>query len=148
MKQKKQKTLSIAMFGQRAPSDPLGGGIEVVVTELATRMAALGHEVTCYNRSNKQIKKTERPTEYEGVREKYVPILQAKGLSAVSSSFFAALACTFGKYDVVHIHAEGPAVMCWLPKLFRKRIVVTVHGACEIIETTGKKSDKSRVLAA
>lgn len=41
MKQKKQKTLSIAMFGQRAPGDPLGGGIEVVVTELATRMASL-----------------------------------------------------------------------------------------------------------
>lgn len=57
MKQKKQKTLSIAVFGQRAPGDPLGGGIEVVVTELATRMAALGHKVTCYNRSNNQIKK-------------------------------------------------------------------------------------------
>ncbi|WP_373132248.1 hypothetical protein [Clostridium sp. M62/1] len=41
MKYKKQKTLSIAMFGQRAPSDPLGGGIEVVVTERATRMAVL-----------------------------------------------------------------------------------------------------------
>ena len=57
-----------------------------------------------------------------------VPTLQAKGLSAVSSSFFAAVACAFGKYDVVHIHAEGPAAMCWLPKLFRKRVVVTVHG--------------------
>ena len=27
------------------------GGVEVVVTELARRMAALGHEVTCYDRS-------------------------------------------------------------------------------------------------
>ncbi|MFR7751306.1 MAG: hypothetical protein ACLU1W_11520 [Collinsella sp.] len=26
------------------------GGVEVVVTELARRMAALGHEVTCYDR--------------------------------------------------------------------------------------------------
>ena len=128
MKQKKQKTLSIAMFGQRAPDDPFGGGIEVVVTELATRMAALGHKVTCFNRSNNQIKKSERPKEYNGVQEKYVPTLQAKGLAAVSSSFFAAVACAFGKYDVVHIHAEGPAAMCWLPKLFRKRVVVTVHG--------------------
>ena len=33
-----------------------------------------------------------------------------------------------GKYDVVHIHAEGPAAMCWLPKLFGKRVIVTVHG--------------------
>ena len=126
------------MFGQRAPGDPLGGGIEVVVTELATRMTALEHTVTCYNRTNNQIKKSDRPTEYKGVREKYVPTLQAKGIAAVSSSFFTALACAFGKYDVVHIHAEGPAAMCWIPKLFGKRVIVTVHGACEIIETTGK----------
>lgn len=123
-----EKPLSIAMFGQRGPGDPLGGGIEVVVTELATRMAALGHKVTCYNRSNSQIKKSDRLTEYKGVREKYVPTLQAKGISAVSSSFFAALACALGKYDVVHIHAEGPAAMCWMPKLFGKRVIVTVHG--------------------
>ena len=128
MKWKNQKVLSIAMFGQRAPGDPLGGGIEVVVTELATRMTALEHTVTCYNRTNNQIKKSDRPTEYKGVREKYVPTLQAKGIAAVSSSFFAALACAFGKYDVVHIHAEGPAAMCWIPKLFGKRVIVTVHG--------------------
>ena len=34
----------------------------------------------------------------------------------------------FGKYDVVHIHAEGPAFFCWLPKLFGKRVVCTIHG--------------------
>ena len=41
---------------------------------------------------------------------------------------FAALASAFSPYDVVHIHAEGLAVMCWLPKLFGKRVIVTVHG--------------------
>lgn len=34
----------------------------------------------------------------------------------------------FGKYDAVHIHAEGPAAFCWLPKLFGKRVIVTIHG--------------------
>ena len=33
-----------------------------------------------------------------------------------------------GKYDVVHIHAEGPAFFSWIPKLFGKRVVVTIHG--------------------
>ena len=28
----------------------------------------------------------------------------------------------------MHIHAEGPAFFCWLPKLFGKRVVVTIHG--------------------
>ena len=50
------------------------------------------------------------------------------GLAAVSSSFFAALCSAFGRYDVVHIHAEGPAFFAWLPKMFGKRVVVTVHG--------------------
>lgn len=46
----------------------------------------------------------------------------------MSSSFFAALYSAFGKYDVVHIHAEGPAFFSWLPKKFGKRVVVTIHG--------------------
>ena len=31
------------------------GGVEVVVTELARRMAVLGHEVTCYDRSGSDV---------------------------------------------------------------------------------------------
>ena len=46
----------------------------------------------------------------------------------MSASFFAALCCAFGKYDIVHIHAEGPAFFCWIPKLFRKKVIVTIHG--------------------
>ena len=51
----------------------------------------------------------------------------------MSSSGFAALCSAFGRYDVVHIHAEGPAFFAWLPKLLGKRVVVTIHGECEII---------------
>ena len=50
------------------------------------------------------------------------------GLAAVSSSFFAALCSALGKYDTVHIHAEGPAFFTWLPKMFGKRVIVTIHG--------------------
>ena len=50
------------------------------------------------------------------------------GLAAVSSSFFAALCCAFGQYDIVHIHAEGPAFFAWLPKMFGKKVIVTIHG--------------------
>lgn len=52
----------------------------------------------------------------------FVPILTSGGLAAVSSSFFAALCSAFGRYDVVHIHAEGPAFFCWIPKLFGKKM--------------------------
>lgn len=38
---------------------------------------------------------------------------------------------------MVHIHAEGPAFFCWIPKLFGKRVICTIHGECEIILFTG-----------
>lgn len=126
--QQRKEILSIAMFGQRAPDDPSGGGVEVVAKELSTRMVAAGHKVTCYVRFNSYVSKTARITEYKGVQEKYILTINRKGLAAVSSSFCAAFACAFGKYDVVHIHAEGPAAMCWIPKFFGKKIIVTIHG--------------------
>lgn len=123
--------MKIAMFGhKRIPSRE--GGVEIVVEELATRMAELGHEVTCYNRNGCHVSGVEFALESEkkqnNLRSKTVPTVDKKGLAAVTSSFFAALACAFSNAEVVHIHAEGPAFMCWLPKLMRKRTVVTIHG--------------------
>lgn len=130
-KSKPKEKLNIAMFGQkRIPSRE--GGVEIVVEELCTRMVAQGHNVTCYNRGGHHVSGSEydskRLKEYKGIKLKTVPTIEKKGIAAVSSSFFAALCCAFGKYDVVHIHAEGPAFFCWLPKLFHKRVIVTVHG--------------------
>lgn len=123
--------MKVAMIGhKRVPSHE--GGIEVVVEELAKRMVRLGHEVTCYNRSGNHIGgkqyTTKRYKEYEGIRIKYVPTIDVKGLAAVTSSFFGCLAAAVGHYDVVHVHAEGPAFFCWIPKLFGKRVIVTIHG--------------------
>ena len=130
-----EKDLRIAVFGQKRLSRE--GGVEIVVKELCTRMARQGCQVTCYNRSGHHVSGAEYDdidnTNYEGIRQKYVPTIEKKGLAAVSASAFAALYSAFGKYDVVHIHAEGPAFFSWLPKMFGKRVVVTIHGECEII---------------
>ena len=56
--------------------------------------------------------------------------------------------CNGRKYDVVHIHAEGPAFFEWLPKMFGKKVVVTIHGECEIIWTTREKPGFMRGCAA
>ncbi|MBQ7278697.1 MAG: glycosyltransferase family 4 protein [Clostridia bacterium] len=119
------------MFGhKRIPSRE--GGIEVVVGELSRRMAGLGHPVTCFNRSGHHVSGAafdgENRKEYEGVRLKSVWTLNKKGLAAMTASLSAAVLAAFGPYDAVHVHAEGPAFMCWLPKLMGKRVVVTVHG--------------------
>lgn len=103
------KKLAVAMFGQKRLSRE--GGVEIVVKELCTRMARDGYEVTCFNRGGHHVSGAEYDDagkmEYEGIRQKTVPTIDAKGLAAVSSSGFAALYSAFGKYDVVHIHAEA-----------------------------------------
>ncbi len=123
--------LNIAMFGhKRVPSRE--GGVEIVVEELSTRMLKKGHNVTLYNRRGHHVSDATydvaKTSEYKGVKIKSVLTIDKKGLAAVTSSFFASLKCAFSKAQVVHIHAEGPAFMTPLLKLFRKRVVVTVHG--------------------
>ncbi len=125
------KHFRIAMLGhKRIPSRE--GGVEIVVEELSTRMAAMGHDVTCFNRSGHHVSGREFDqsslSEYKGVKLKKVLTIDAKGLAAMTSSFFGAIRCAFGKFDVVHFHAEGPCAFIWLPKLFGKRVVATIHG--------------------
>lgn len=123
--------LRVAMLGhKRIPSRE--GGIEIVVEELSTRMVNLGYDVTCYNRSGHHISgkqfDTQSLKEYKGIKLKNVLTINAKGLAAMTSSFFGAIAIAFSKCDVVHFHAEGPCAMLWIPKLFGKRCIATIHG--------------------
>jgi len=125
------KKMKICHFGHKSILER-SGGVEVVVYELATRMTKRGYDVTCYNRSGHHVSGKEfdagRQSECQGVRLKYVPTVQKRGLAAVSSSIFASVFAACSSNKVVHIHAEGPAFMCWLPKLLGKRVIVTVHG--------------------
>ena len=149
-RKKMSEELKIAMFGHKRWSRE--GGVEIVVKELCTRMAQQGCQVTCYNRSGHHVSGAEYDgvdkTEYKGITQKYVPTIEKKGLAAVSSSFFAALCSAFGKYDVVHIHAEGPAFFSWLSKMLGKRVVVTIHGWKDIIWLNQKTPHEYSVLTA
>ena len=123
--------MRIVMLGhKRVPSRE--GGVEIVVEELATRMVAAGHQVTCLNRAGKHVSGEEFHTagmpEFKGVGIKTVPALDKKGLAAMTASVTGAIAAALGPYDVVHFHAEGPCAMLWLPKLFGKRCIATIHG--------------------
>lgn len=127
MGEKKQNQLRIAFLGMKCMPALGQGGVEVVVEELSTRMAKMGHQVTCYNRSGKQGGKKGLTT-YKGVRIVNVPTIDKRGLAAMSASTVAAIRAAFGPYDVVHFHAEGPCAMLWLPKLMGKRCIATIHG--------------------
>ena len=129
--QNSSSKLNIAMLGQkRVPSRE--GGVEIVVEELSTRMVERGHNVTLYNRRGHHVSGKEYDIQsldnYKGVEIRTVPTIEKKGLAAASSALFAACAAAFGNYDVVHFHAEGPCFFCWIPKLFGKKVVATIHG--------------------
>ena len=115
---------------KRVPSRE--GGVEVVVTELATRMVSKGHKVTCFNRSGHHVAGEEFDSadlsDYKGVRLINVPTINRRGFAAATSSVFGAIRAAFGPYDIVHFHAEGPCAAIWIPKLFGKRCIATIHG--------------------
>lgn len=123
--------MKIAILGhKRIPSRE--GGVEIVVEELSTRMVQKGIDVTCYNRRGHHVSgeeyDIEQMNEYKGVKLKSVFTVNKRGLAAMSASVSGAIRATFGSFDVVHFHAEGPCAMLWLPKLFGKRCIATVHG--------------------
>lgn len=131
----RKDSLRIAMIGhKRIPSRE--GGVEIVVEELAVRMAAMGHHVDAYNRYGHHVSGKKYEQEYgwkgrkfyKGVRVYIIPTFRTSSLNAIVYSFFATVRAMFGRYDVMHFHAEGPSVMVWLPNLFHKKVIVTVHG--------------------
>lgn len=125
------KKLKIAMIGhKRIPSRE--GGVEIVVYELSNLMAKAGNRVDVYNRSGAHVSGAEFKNDnmpIDGnIKIITVPTPKSKTLNAFVYSFLAAVRSLFGRYDVVHFHAEGPAAMCFLPKLFGIRTLVTIHG--------------------
>ena len=124
--------MKIAMFGhKRIPSRE--GGVEIVVEELAKREAALGNDVIVYNRKGHHVSGSKFDVDNDCINLKNVKIktvftFQNSKLNAIVYSFLSAIRVSFSRCDVVHIHAEGPAFFCWIPKLFGKRVICTIHG--------------------
>ncbi|MDN0068599.1 glycosyltransferase family 4 protein [Collinsella ihumii] len=122
--------MRIAMIGQKRTGSR-EGGIEVVVAELATRMAALGHEVTCYDRGGTDVNGEPTPTEpyeYKGVRIVPVKTVDVRGLAALTSAYAATYAALKDRPDVIHYHAEGPCNALPLAARAGVRTVATIHG--------------------
>lgn len=123
--------MKVAMIGHKVvPSRR--GGIENVLTIMCPMLCEMGLDVTCYNRSSDKVENeyvgTVKNKMYKGVKIKNAWTLNIRGFAAMIASFTAAIAASFGNYDVIHFHAEGPCAALWIPKLFGKKCVATVHG--------------------
>lgn len=123
--------MKISMIGHKAvPSTR--GGIETVLTNLCPILVKKGAEVVCFNRSSDRAEpefiSEIKDGKYKGVTIKKAGTLNINGVSALLASFSAAFACLFNKSDIIHFHAEGPSAAIFLPKMFGKKCVATVHG--------------------
>lgn len=116
--------MKIAMIGQKGiPSR--AGGVEIHVEEISARLVELGHGVTVYCRKSYC---KDRPKMYRGIKLKYIPSISTKHLDAIIYSFIATLHALLENYDIYHYHALGPSTVSWIPRLFGKKVVCTVHG--------------------
>jgi len=113
------------MVGQRGVPATFGG-IEHHVESLGARLAARGHHVTVYCRTNYGL---ERPATYRGMSLRHLPTVGTKHLDAISHSAISTAAAMVRHHDVVHYHAIGPGLLSPLPRfLSGARVVQTIHG--------------------
>lgn len=116
--------MKIAMIGQKGiPSR--AGGVEIHVEELAAELVNMGAVVDVYCRRHYC---KNRVKFHRGIRLYYIPSISTKHLDAIVYTFLATLIALFKGYDVFHYHACGPSILCWIPRLFGKKVVCTTHG--------------------
>lgn len=125
----------VVMIGhKRVPSRE--GGVEIVVENLATKLTERGYYVEVYNRLGHHLNGAQYDEDYgiggkkyyQDVRVRVIPTFANSKLNAIVYSFNATLRSLFGNFDIYHFHAEGQCAFLWIPKLFKKRVIVTIHG--------------------
>lgn len=119
------RPLRIAMIGQRGVPATFGG-IERHVEEVGSGLAARGHDVTVYCRSNYV---EGAATRYRGLALRHLPTVGTKHLDAIAHSALSTLAALWGGFDIIHYHALGPGLLAPVARAAgRAKVVLTVHG--------------------
>ena len=114
--------MKIAIIGARG-IDMEYSGIEKNLREICPRLVQRGHQVDVFSQPKPGGKDT-----YEGVNIIRVPSFSGKHSETLSRSVLALLQCIGKKYDVIHLQAEGPGILSFLPGWIGSKCVVTIHG--------------------
>jgi glycosyltransferase involved in cell wall biosynthesis len=104
---------------------PIGGGIEKYTEEVGSRLVQRGHEVVVYCSRHYGAK----DGIYKGIKLKTLPSLDSRSMQKLSLTLLS----SFHQFiepdiDVVHYHAIGPSIFCFLPRLIGRKTVVQSHG--------------------
>ncbi len=115
--------IRVAMIGQKGVPATYGG-IERHVEELAVRLPEAGVRVRVYCRPHYTPPEASLP----GAELVRLPSVNTKHLDAISHAAVTSVHAAFSNMDIVHYHALGPSALSWIPRMGRKKVVVTVHG--------------------
>ena len=133
--------MKIAMIGAKGVPATVGG-VERHVQELSTRLAAGGFDVSVYGRPWYTGYASWSVRNHDGIRSVMVPSIRTKHLDAISHTLLATVHAMREDHDVYHFHGVGPALVAFLPRIFRprSRTIVTFH-------CVDRKHEKWGVLA-
>jgi len=120
--------ITISIIGVRAfPSEFAGtSGVEVYVEKTVRELVKNNRKLRfiIYTRTEYQPKKIKV---LESIKIKPLFTVRSKVLESFIYSFFASLLCIFDSSSVVWYQGVGPGFFFFLPKLFGKKVILTVH---------------------
>ncbi len=132
---REKRRLKIAFIGQKGLPASYGG-VEHHVENLSAGLAEQGHHVEVFCRpyysgdleSNPKIKKSSSGQyKYRGINLSLTNSIQTKHFDAISHSALSTLVAARNGFDIVHYHGIGPSLVSFIPGIFGKRVVSTVH---------------------
>jgi len=118
--------MKIAFVGTRGITTSYSG-IETSLKETSRRLAQKGHKITVYCHSARKIEPL--PIEpFQNVKLIFIPTVNSKHFATFIHTFLSTFHLLFSDIDIVHFHALGPSFFSFLPRIFGKKTVVSVHG--------------------
>lgn len=113
----------VAFIGARGVVSKYSG-IESYYEETGKLLSQKGFEITAYCRSYF----TPDLAIHEGMRLVRLPTIRSKHLETLVHTLLSTVHVMFTGCDIVHFHAQGPALFSYLPRLVGKKTLVTVQG--------------------
>jgi glycosyltransferase involved in cell wall biosynthesis len=116
--------VKIAILGSRGI--PVNyGGFETLAEEISSRLVKRGHEVTVYCCKPYS---THPGNFYKGVRRIVIPTIRTKVFEKPVFALFSLLHASLRQYDIVLMLGVSISFLCFIPRMFGKKIVINIDG--------------------
>jgi len=116
--------MKIAILGSRGI--PVNyGGFETIAEVLSTGLVMRGHDVTIY--CSKAHTDSYEPF-YHGVRRIFLPSIKGSPIEKPLFTLLSLLHASFKTYDVILMLGISVSALCFIPRIFRKKVVINVDG--------------------